>query len=447
MKKLDRNPRFLAVKLLERIEKNGSYSNLALNQTIKKSQLDERDVSLLTNIVYGVIQRKLTLEFYLDGFIKNRRKVEPWVYELLKTALYQQLYLDKIPKRAVFNETIEIAKLNGHEGIRRFVTGILHEIERKGLPDPSNVKDSAEKISIESSTPKWLVEKLTEELGFEKTISLLKSINEPPAQSIRVNLAKNTVHQAVSALEKEGFKVSKSLVSPLGLRVSGGFIPHSDAYKRGLVTVQDESAMLAVDSMDVESTDVVLDGCAAPGGKTMQIAAVLDSGRVYALDIHAHKVGLIEKNAELCGVNKYVTAKKMDARKAKEEFDEESFDKVLIDAPCSGLGLMRRKPEVKYDKHFKDSLSLHDVQVGILDQVAELVKPGGRLTYSTCTILNEENQATVDAFLKRHPEFYQIKTETSFKIKDERKTLGLTIYPDDFGSDGFFIATLMKREE
>ena len=114
MKKLDRNPRFLAVKLLERIEKNGSYSNLALNQTIKKSQLDERDVSLLTNIVYGVIQRKLTLEFYLDGFIKNRRKVEPWVYELLKTALYQQLYLDKIPKRAVFNETIEIAKVNGH---------------------------------------------------------------------------------------------------------------------------------------------------------------------------------------------------------------------------------------------------------------------------------------------------------------------------------------------
>lgn len=205
--------------------------------------------------------------------------------------------------------------------------------------------------------------------------------------------------------------------------------------------------MLAVDSMDVKSTDVVLDGCAAPGGKTMQIAAVLDSGRVYALDIHAHKVGLIEKNAELCGVTKYVTAKKTDARKAKEEFDEESFDKVLIDAPCSGLGLMRRKPEVKYDKHFKDSLSLHDVQVGILDQVAELVKPGGRLTYSTCTILNEENQATVDAFLKRHPEFYQIKTETSFKIKDERKTLGLTIYPDDFGSDGFFIATLMKREE
>lgn len=370
MKKLDRNPRFLAVKLLERIEKNGSYSNLALNQTIKKSQLDERDVSLLTNIVYGVIQRKLTLEFYLDGFIKNRRKVEPWVYELLKTALYQQLYLDKIPKRAIFNETIEIAKVNGHEGIRRFVTGILHEIERKGLPDPSNIKDSAEKISIESSTPKWLVEKLTEELGFEKTISLLKSINEPPAQSIRVNLAKNTVHQAVSALEKEGFKVSKSLVSPLGLRVSGGFIPHSDAYKRGLVTVQDESAMLAVDSMDVKSTDVVLDGCAAPGGKTMQIAAVLDSGRVYALDIHAHKVGLIEKNAELCGVTKYVTAKKTDARKAKEEFDEESFDKVLIDAPCSGLGLMRRKPEVKYDKHFKDSLSLHDVQVGILDQVA-----------------------------------------------------------------------------
>lgn len=444
MGRMDSNPRWLAVELLERIGKNGSYSNLALNQVIERHSLDARDVSLLTNIVYGVIQHRLTLEFYLDGFIGNRKKTAPWVMELLKTALYQQLYLERIPKRAVFNETIEIAKSRGHEGIRRFVTGVLHAIDRKGLPDTAEISDPLERISIESSTPLWLVRQLVEELGLERTGRMLETINQPPAQSVRVNLAKNAVADAEAFLESEGFSVERSAVAPLGLRVSGGFIPQSRAYGEGRVVVQDESAMLAVDSMKVEPSDRVLDGCAAPGGKTTQIAAELKDGRVFALDIHGHKVRLIERNAALCGVDDRVEAGKLDARKAGEMFAAGSLDKVLIDAPCSGLGLMRRKPEVKYEKSLKDSQSLHRIQTEILDRVAPLVREGGTLTYSTCTILNEENQGTVDAFLALHPEFCQVKTETSLGVKDERESLGLTIYPDEFGSDGFFIATLKR---
>ena len=211
--------------------------------------------------------------------------------------------------------------------------------------------------------------------------------------------------------------------------------------------IQDESAMLAVESMDIQEDDIVLDACAAPGGKTTQIAEKLmtGEGKVWALDIHKHKVKLIEENTNKLGLISKVSAKQLDARKAITEFDSEKFDKILVDAPCSGLGLMRRKPEVKYEKKLADSYSLHDIQVNILEKIAPLLKKGGYLTYSTCTILNIENQKVIDDFLKKHPEFVQEKTYTKNKLKDERDTLSLTIYPDDYMSDGFFIATLRKK--
>ncbi|SEM66989.1 16S rRNA (cytosine967-C5)-methyltransferase [Ligilactobacillus sp. WC1T17] len=439
----NQNPRVLAVELLTKIERNGSYSNLALNQAIEKKQLNSLDSALLTNIVYGVIQHKLTLEFYVDHFIKNKRKVAPWVYELLKTALYQQLYLDKIPKRAIFNETIEIAKQKGHTGIRKFVTGVMHAWDRQGLPRFDEL-DPQKRLSIETSTPQWLVNELTQSLGNEKTRQLLATINQPPHQSVRVNLAQNTVEQAKAALLAEGFTVQNSEIAPLGLRVEGGFVPHSKAFAAGRVMMQDESAMLAVDSMQLKGQETVLDACAAPGGKTTQIAAALTTGKVYALDIHQHKVKLINANAKRAGVLDKVLAVQLDARLAGQKFVPASFDQILVDAPCSGLGLMRRKPEVKYEKKPADSQKLHQIQTAILDKIAALVKPGGKLTYSTCTILEQENQATVDAFLAQHPEFKQVKTQTTLNVKADCSQLGLTLYPDDFMSDGFFIATMIK---
>jgi 16S rRNA (cytosine967-C5)-methyltransferase len=446
-KKINKTPRYLAVELLEKVEKQGAYSNLALNQTIKQNELSKRDAHLLTNIVYGVIQHKLTLGYYLKPFIKRPNKLQSWVKQLLLTALYQQIYLDNIPKCAIFNETIEIAKVKGHAGVRKFVTGILHAIDRQGLPSLDAITDPIEALSIATSTPRWLVEQLQKEVGVAKTKSILETVNQAPKQTIRVNTKVTTAKALTEQLEAEKLEVAKSSVTPLALQVNTGFIPATEAFKAGQAIVQDESAMLAVESMALKADDQVLDACAAPGGKTTQIAAQLETGQVTSLDIHKHKVALIEQNALRAHVKAQVRALQLDARKASEEFAKASFDKILVDAPCSGIGLLRRKPEVKYEKKYQDSLDLHQIQVSILDAVAPLLKVGGTLTYSTCTILDSENQQTVSAFLKAHPEFEQLKTKTAFELKADRKEQGLTIYPDDYLSDGFYIATLVKRTE
>lgn len=445
-KKIKQSPRYLALEVLTKVFKQGSYSNLTLNQTIIKNQLDARDAHLLTTLVYGVIQRQLTLRYWLKPFIKNPKKIDAWVEVLFLLALYQLQYLDKIPKRAVFNETIEIAKVKGHEGIRKFVTGVLHAIDRQGLNTFAEIEDSKERLSIEASCPLWLVEELINEVGIEKAEKILNSINQAPMQTVRINQKLNDTNEARKNLIAEGFSVEESPVTPLALRLTGGFIPASASFKAGEIFVQDESAMLAVESMAVEASDRVLDACAAPGGKTTQIAMDLADGQVVALDIHQHKVKLIKENAKRAGVSKQVEAIQLDAREVGTKFAKEQFDKILVDAPCSGLGLLRRKPEVKYAKSLVDSQNLSKIQLAILDAVAPSLKPGGKLTYSTCTILRTENQGVITAFLKKHPEFEQVKTKTAYSLKDDRKELGLTIYPDDYFSDGFFIASLEKKK-
>lgn len=202
--------------------------------------------------------------------------------------------------------------------------------------------------------------------------------------------------------------------------------------------------MLAVDSMQVRPGDRVLDACAAPGGKTVQIAAQLWNGQVDALDIHQHKTRLIQKNARRLHVADRVVTHTLDARHVDEEFADESFDKILVDAPCSGIGLLRRKPEIRYSKRPEDSEQLHKIQLAILDAVAPKVKKGGIITYSTCTILHQENDGTVEAFLSSHPEFKLVKTPTTRHVKDDRTTATLTILPSDFSSDGFFISSMQR---
>ncbi|WP_178196510.1 16S rRNA (cytosine(967)-C(5))-methyltransferase RsmB [Ligilactobacillus sp. Marseille-Q7487] len=441
---IKQTPRFLAIELLTRIEKQGTYSNLGLNQILQQKNLTKKDANLLTTLVYGVLQHKLTLEYWLTPFIAKPQKLEPWVKQLLLSALYQMEFLDKIPKRAIFNETIEIAKVKGHGGIRKLVTGILHAIDRQGLPsfDKLAVK---QRLSIETSTPLWLVEELWQEVGQEKTTKILLSINQNPLQSVRLN-ANHAKKEILVQLDKDNLSWQESPVTPQALRIKGGFAPQSEAFKQGLITVQDESAMLAVEALEVKPNDIVLDACAAPGGKTIQIATQLIDGYVVALDIHQHKVGLIEQNARRQGVSNKVKGLKLDARQSNQYFQANKFDKILVDAPCSGLGLLRRKPEIKYAKSLADSQNLHRIQVEILLAVADTLKPGGTLTYSTCTILNTENQSVVTEFLTQRPDFEQIKTKTRYNLKQERTQLGLTIYPDDYMTDGFFIATLRKRK-
>ncbi|RRK11040.1 16S rRNA (cytosine(967)-C(5))-methyltransferase RsmB [Lactiplantibacillus garii] len=447
MSTVDNTPRWLAVAALAKI-KNGAYSNLQLNQLINDHTMDRRDINLLTNMVYGVIQHRLTLEYWLKPFVCHPNQIDPWVKELLLSALYQWQYLDKIPQRAVFNETIEIAKVKGHPGIRRFVTGVLHQMDRSGLPSFDAIKDPDERLSITYSMPVWLINELRAQLGQEKMVSILASLNQPAKQSLRVNPAVSNVADVQAALENAGLTVEASQVSPLGLIVTEGQAVNTEAIRYGMFTVQDESAQLVVPALNVQPGDHVLDACAAPGGKTTQIAAELDKdqgGEVVALDIHANKVKLIGQNAARMHVADRVAATELDARKVGGEFGENHFDRILVDAPCSGLGLIRRKPEIRYEKQLSDSLNLQKIQLAILSAAAPTLKKGGIMTYSTCTILRQENQDVIDQFLAAHPDFELQTTPTKQGLKADRDVQTLSIYPDDYLSDGFFIACLRKK--
>ncbi|MBS9336227.1 16S rRNA (cytosine(967)-C(5))-methyltransferase RsmB [Fructobacillus papyrifericola] len=439
------NPRLLAVLTLAKV-KNGAYSNLQLNQIIKANPLKDADKGLLTTLVYGTIQYRLLLEYWLAPFVKGK-KLENWVKELLLTALYQWQELDRIPKHALFNETIEIAKTLGNVGTAKFVTAILHNMDRTGLADPKKIADPTKRLSIVYSVPEWLVTELIRQLGSEKTDKILQSLNHAPEQSVRVNTVKANKEVVRESLEAEGYEARDGLLAADALVVSGGHVASSKAYKEGLLTVQDESAMLPVEAMQIDdSVRSVLDAAAAPGGKTTQIAQELPEGaRVTALDIHAHKVKLIAQNAARLGLADRVDAMALDARKIPTEL-EGNFDRILVDAPCSGLGLLRRKPEIRYEKTMADVQHLADLQLAILEAAASKLAVGGTLVYSTCTILNQENDAVVKAFLAKQPDFVQVKTETAKGVKADREELALKIYPDDYQTDGFYVATFQRKD-
>ncbi|EEI18660.1 16S rRNA (cytosine(967)-C(5))-methyltransferase RsmB [Lentilactobacillus hilgardii] len=443
MKYQTNNPRELAVRTLLRTS-GGSYSNLQINAVIESTSMSDVDKALFTNIVYGVIQHRMTLEYQLVPFLKDPEKTEDWVKELLYTAMYQLEYLDRVPKRAIFDESIKIAKSMGHDGTRRFVTGILHQMDRKGVREPDKIKDPVKKISIKYSVPEWLVSLIEGQLGKQKADQVFKSLNQTPKQSVRFNKAKTTKSKLTDQLTQAGFQTEDSLVAGEGIIVDKGQVVHSAFFENGLLTIQDESAMLPVESMSIQPDDLILDACSAPGGKTTQIAANLKNGRVIALDIHQNKLKNVIRNAKRLGVDGVVETQALDARKVDEKFSDEMFDHILVDAPCSGFGLMRRKPEIRYDKTLADINHLSQIQLQILEAVAPKVKTGGTITYSTCTIVQQENQEVIKQFLDAHPDFQIEPTKTDLNLTTDENGM-INIYPDDFGSDGFFVCSLVRK--
>jgi 16S rRNA (cytosine967-C5)-methyltransferase len=439
------NPRLLAVKTLSKIS-NGAYSNLQLNQVIESSHVAEQDIPLLTNIVYGVIQHRLTLEYQLNAFLKKSQKLDDWVRELLYSAIYQMEYLDRIPQRAIFDESIKIAKYLGHDGIRRLVTGVLHQIARVGLPNFDDISDEVESFSVKYSISSWIITELIQQVGKEKTISILKSINQPSKQSVRYNSRLITKEKLIDKLKAQGYGVENSSLAASGLILSNKVAAKSPLFKMGMMTIQDESAMLPAESMVIKPNDVILDACSAPGGKTTQIAEQLDAqqgGHVYALDLHKNRLKQVNKNAARLKVSDVLSSTVCDARKLDNLYPDNYFDKILIDAPCSGIGLIRRKPEIRYEKTLADVEKLSGIQFDILESAAEKVKSGGMIVYSTCTILNQENSNVISRFLQQHDEFKLVApvVRGEAKISDGY----VRIYPDDFNSDGFFVCNLVKN--
>ncbi|USK61161.1 16S rRNA (cytosine(967)-C(5))-methyltransferase RsmB [Peribacillus asahii] len=447
MKQTKKGVRDIALDILESVEKNQAYSNLMLNNVINKYQLSSADSGLLTEISYGTIQRKMTLDYFLKPYIKNPKKTQSWVINLLRISVYQMVYLDKVPDHAILFEAVEIAKRRGHKGTTSMVNGVLRNIQRNGVASFEEIEDESERLAIRTSHPIWLVKRWIEQFGFEKTADMCEVNLTAPLQTARVNVKKISRSELVSILIEEGYDVEASDILPEAIICYRGNLAHSESYKLGYLSIQDESSMLVAHALGASGNDAVLDCCAAPGGKTTHIAEGLTTGQVYALDLHEHKVKLIKDQAERLGLRN-VKTQAADSRHVEDLFNKEGFDRILVDAPCSGLGVMRRKPDVKYTKTKDDIIKLSSIQQKLLDAAAPLVKQGGRLIYSTCTVDREENDRVAAAFLESHPEF---ESDLSLKERMPEAVVPyveghrLQVFPQYFESDGFFIASFRKK--
>ncbi|WP_010282568.1 16S rRNA (cytosine(967)-C(5))-methyltransferase RsmB [Bacillus timonensis] len=442
------NVRSVALEILLQIEKNQAYSNILLNQMIKKHEVKGKDVGLLTEIVYGTIQQRDTLDFYLTPFLKNTKKLELWVKVLLRLSLYQMVYLDRVPERAIFFEAVEIAKKRGHKGTASLVNGVLRSIQRNGLPSLEQIKDEVERIAIETSHPNWLVTRWVKQIGIEETRKMCEVNCTPPEQTARVNGMKTTREELIHMLNEDGVETEVGSVSIDAIKAIRGNLANTKAFKEGYFTIQDESSMLVARALGVEKDDYVLDSCAAPGGKTTHIAQILqNTGKVISLDLHKHKIKLIDEAVTRLGLEN-VETKAFDSRKAGEIFEVQSFDKILVDAPCSGFGVIRRKPDIKYSKSALDNSSLAKIQLDILTEVSTLLKKDGILVYSTCTIDYEENEGVIKTFLEQNKDFILDETIENYLpeiVKPYIKNGQLQLYPHYFGTDGFYIARLRKQ--
>ncbi|WP_223066473.1 16S rRNA (cytosine(967)-C(5))-methyltransferase RsmB [Paenibacillus caui] len=440
-----------ALQVLTGVEVEGAYSNLLLNAALQRASLSGPDIGLATELVYGTISRLSTIDYFLGKFVtKGLDKLQPWVRNLLRMSFYQLYYLDRIPPHAAVNEAVNIAKKRGHQGISGMVNGVLRNVlrQKEQLQLPKNLT-TEQRIAMEHSHPVWMVSGWIKQYGAETAEGICRADNEPPAVSVRINRTKADRDGLMEQMSRQGLEVKASQLSEDGIIVQGGGnMALSSWYREGLLSVQDESSMLVAGAVDAKPGMTVLDCCAAPGGKSCHIAErMMGSGKVIANDVHPHKAKLIAEQADRLGLSN-IEIRTGDALKLAEQYPPASFDRILLDAPCSGLGVIRRKPDLKWAKSPQDVADIAALQQELLDAVSGLLKPGGVLVYSTCTIERAENAGAVAAFLERHEQFAVDEQPGVFRrlpSASAREVIGLQVLPQDAGSDGFYIARLVKK--
>lgn len=438
MSKWQTSARGLALLILQEILRQGAYTNIALNKHLSKTSLSPQDKALVTELVYGTVARKLTLEWYLSHYLADRNQLEDWVYDLLLLSSYQLIYLDKIPAHAVVNEAVKLTKSESpRSGADKLVNAVLRRMSQEELPDPKAIKRLNKRYSIIYSLPVWLVAKMIEQFGQVRAEAIFDSLLLRSKASVRV-----TNPSELADLAQE-FDAAFSQLSAVGLVKGNGHFASTKAFQDGRLTIQDESSQLVAPTLALQGHEQVLDACSAPGGKTTHLASYLTTGQVTALDLYDHKLQLVEENAKRLGLTDKIVTKRLDATKVHEQFAADSFDKILVDAPCSGIGLLRRKPDIKYNKQLQDFTSLQEIQLAILDSVSQVLKKGGLLTYSTCTIFVEENQEVLRQFLASHPNFEQVALSHPQSNLVEDGCLVIT--PELYQTDGFFIGQLRRK--
>lgn len=418
------NAREAALKTLYEVFKKDAYSNLALKSTLK-GDIAREDKGLITNLVYGVISRRITLDYVISAYSNIKlKKLADNIRIILEMGIYQLMFMDKIPESAAVNESVKLAARHGRKGSDRFVNAILRSFCRDNChidyPD-----DKTEYLSVKYSYPIDLTKQWIKDFGYEKTEVLMQSLNEPPALMLRANTLKISSGELVKRLKD--FGISAEIEEGALIKSSGFDVGSNKLYRSGFFSVQDKGAYNAAIVLDPKENETIIDMCAAPGGKTTHIAELQkDTGKITACDIHEHKLKLINESAARLGI-KSITAKIADGTKADESLYC-SADRVLCDVPCSGWGIIRRKPDIKLGR--SDISGLGDIQSSILENAAKYVKQGGVIVYSTCTINKNENECITDAF---------VKNNNSFKKVYEK-----TFLPGTDGSDGFYICKLQN---
>ena len=432
-----------ALNALIACRKSGAWSNGVLKEYVVRDRLDSRDAALAARLCYGVLQNRNRLDFYLKQLLTGKMKdLHPVVHDILHLGLYQIYEMDKIPESAAVNESVDLAKKYCKK--QRFAPGLVNGVLRNAVKTKGSLKEPAS-LEDRYSHPWELIKLLRDYVGKDRIEMMLKANNEAPSTTVQVNTLKISPRQLQEQLEGEGVQAEPHgwMKDCLVLKDTGD-LEKLGSFREGLFYVQDPAAKLSVLCAQLPEAELqILDCCAAPGGKSF--AAAMETGGkacITSCDVHEHKVGLIQKGAERLGLENH-TARLQDATVFIPEW-EDAFDAVIADVPCSGYGIIRKKPDIRYKKP-ADMAGLPELQLQILKNQARYVKKGGVLIYSTCTLVRPENEGVVEAFLSENEEFC-LEPLPLPEVFPKNETGMLALVPGEYDTDGFFIARLRRKQ-
>ena len=431
------NGRELALQALIRFRRDGAWPDLYLKK--EGEGLAANEMALASALTYGVLEQRALLDFYLQSFSKMPlKKIMPQVLDAMRIAAYQLVFLQRIPVSAAINESIKLVKKQANPRAASFANGVLRSLSRslEALPEP-NFPDLSETLSVRYSHPKWLVDRLIKQIGGEACEAFLKENNQQPPVVLRVNTLKTSADALLSLLPNAN--LHPYLPDALICESVRDYL-RTDAFREGLFSVQDSASQLCVHALQPQPGETLLDLCAAPGGKSILAAQMMGcKGKVLSFDLHPHRADLIRKSAEKMGVTNLETAA-ADSTVLNETL-RNSADAIICDVPCSGIGIIRKKPDIRYKKQ-EDADGLPKIQLQILLNALDYLKPGGRVVYSTCTVLEEENQCVLREALTIRKD-YELE---EFVLPGIGQVNGaITLWPQTHGTDGFFLARIKKK--
>lgn len=443
--------RLVALRVLERVETAGSYADIALNYALQRNALTPVDRALTTELVYGTLRQRGRLDYMLNQLLdQDLMALEPLVRTVLRLGAYQVVCSDRIPDQSAVDESVRCIKNAGVERAAGLVNAVLRRLcrEREKIVFPSLQENPVEHLQHALSIPRWIAKRWIKQLGVEEAAALARANGQRAPQYIRTNPHQGTRDALLTELRERFPEASPTLFASNGIHLGEqGNASADPAFVAGKFTIQDEASQIVIDLLDPQPGEKILDTCAAPGTKATGIAERIgQEGHVSALDRHLQRVGLIERDARRLGLQNILSLERDATQPLNDLAPDEGFQRILVDAPCSGLGTLRRNPDARWRVSSDDPAQLAAIQLSLLNSAAEVLCAGGVLVYSTCTVTTEENEAVIQAFLTTHPDFQLTPKEklpnSLHPLVDEKGFLHT--YPHRHQCDGFFAARLEK---